>query len=39
AFGRVAQGMDVVRAIQQSARDEQRLVPPIAIDVIRRMAG
>jgi len=31
AFGQVTRGMDVVRAIQQSAHKEQRLTPPITI--------
>ena len=31
AFGRVTRGMDVVRAIQRSPADGQRLTPPIAI--------
>ncbi|WP_163997539.1 peptidylprolyl isomerase [Pyxidicoccus caerfyrddinensis] len=31
AFGRVVKGMDVVRAIQQSPRTEQKLTPPIKI--------
>lgn len=36
AFGVVAAGMDVVRAIQQAPHEEQRLTPPIAIRRIRR---
>ncbi len=36
AFGRVTQGMDVVRAIQQSPYEKQRLTPPITIRKIRR---
>ncbi len=36
AFGRVTSGMDVVRAIQQSAHAEQNLTPPIVITEIRR---
>ena len=31
AFGRVTRGMEVVRAIQMSPAEGQRLVPPIAI--------
>lgn len=37
AFGRVVRGMDVVRAIQQSPREGQRLTPVIAISRIRRL--
>lgn len=37
AFGQVTSGMDVVRAIQRSAHEEQRLTPPIAIGrIVRR---
>jgi peptidyl-prolyl cis-trans isomerase A (cyclophilin A) len=36
AFGRVTSGMDVVRHIQQSPYDGQRLTPPITITTIRR---
>ena len=36
AFGHVTGGMDIVRAIQQSAHAEQNLTPPIAIRGIRR---
>ena len=36
AFGRVIRGMDVVRAIQQSPHEGQRLTPPIIIRDIRR---
>ena len=36
AFGQVTRGMDVVRAIQHSAHEEQRLTPPIAIARITR---
>jgi peptidyl-prolyl cis-trans isomerase A (cyclophilin A) len=37
AFGRVTSGMDIVRAIQHSAHEEQRLTPPIAITrIVRR---
>jgi peptidyl-prolyl cis-trans isomerase A (cyclophilin A) len=36
AFGRVIQGMDVVRQIQTARAKDQRLTPPIAIqDIIR----
>lgn len=37
AFGRVLQGMDVVRAIQRSPAREQTLDPPIRITTVRRM--
>ena len=37
AFGRVTRGMDVVRRIQGSAADAQRLTPPITIDRIVRI--
>jgi peptidyl-prolyl cis-trans isomerase A (cyclophilin A) len=36
AFGRVTAGMEVVRAIQRSPRDGQRLTPPVPIVRIRR---
>ncbi|MDQ3549766.1 MAG: peptidylprolyl isomerase [Chloroflexota bacterium] len=36
AFGQVTRGMDVVRAIQQSVHEEQRLTPPIAITRVGR---
>jgi peptidyl-prolyl cis-trans isomerase A (cyclophilin A) len=36
AFGRVIQGMDVVRAIQRSPSDGQQLRPPIRILAVRR---
>lgn len=36
AFGQVTSGMDVVRAIQSSPVDAQRLTPPIAIKRIAR---
>ncbi|MEA2530749.1 MAG: peptidyl-prolyl cis-trans isomerase [Thermomicrobiales bacterium] len=36
AFGQVTAGMDVVRAIQQSPHEEQRLTPPVPITRIRR---
>ncbi len=36
AFGRVVSGMDVVRKIQRSAVNAQRLAPPVAIKSIRR---
>ena len=35
-FGRVVEGMDVVRAIQAGAVEAQRLVVPIEIERIRR---
>jgi peptidyl-prolyl cis-trans isomerase A (cyclophilin A) len=37
AFGHVTAGMDVVRAIQQSPHEEQRLTPPVPIVRIRRV--
>ena len=38
AFGQVVSGMDVVRRIHRSSADErERLTPPIAIVVIRRV--
>jgi peptidyl-prolyl cis-trans isomerase A (cyclophilin A) len=37
AFGRVVRGMDVVRKIQASPREEQRLTPPILIRSVRRL--
>jgi peptidyl-prolyl cis-trans isomerase A (cyclophilin A) len=37
AFGRVVEGMDVVRKIQQSKAEGQRLAPPIAIQRARRI--
>ena len=37
AFGRVTRGMDVVRAIQTSLAEGQRLTPPIAITRIVRI--
>ena len=37
AFGRVVRGMDVVRKIQASPREEQRLTPPIPIRSVRRV--
>ena len=36
AFGRVTRGMDVVRRIQASPCQEQRLTPPVEIRRIRR---
>jgi peptidyl-prolyl cis-trans isomerase A (cyclophilin A) len=36
AFGRVTRGMDVVRKIQASPHEEQRLTPPIRILSLRR---
>jgi peptidyl-prolyl cis-trans isomerase A (cyclophilin A) len=35
-FGRVVRGMDVVRKIQASPREEQRLTPPVRILSVRR---
>ena len=35
AFGQVTRGMDIVRAIQQSPHEEQRLTPPVVIQAIR----
>jgi peptidyl-prolyl cis-trans isomerase A (cyclophilin A) len=37
AFGRVTAGMEVVRAIQQSPQEEQRLTPPVPITRIARV--
>jgi peptidyl-prolyl cis-trans isomerase A (cyclophilin A) len=37
AFGRVVRGMDVVRKIQASPREEQRLTPPISIRSVSRV--
>jgi peptidyl-prolyl cis-trans isomerase A (cyclophilin A) len=37
AFGKVVRGMDVVRKIQASPREEQRLTPPIRIRSARRL--
>ena len=37
AFGKVIEGMDVVRAIQVEPREEQRLSPPIEITKIGRV--
>ena len=37
AFGRVVNGMDVVKKIQASPRVEQRLAPPIRIRSVRRV--
>lgn len=37
AFGRVVSGMDVVRKIQASPREEQRLTPPVRIRSVRRI--
>jgi peptidyl-prolyl cis-trans isomerase A (cyclophilin A) len=37
AFGGVTSGMDVVRAIQQSPHEAQKLTPPVPITRIRRV--
>ena len=37
AFGRVTNGMDVVRSIQRAPREAQRLAPPVRINAIRRV--
>jgi len=37
AFGRVVSGMDVVRKIQASPREEQRLTPPIRMTSVLRI--
>lgn len=37
AFGRVVRGMDVVKRIQMSPYEEQRLTPPVVIRSIRRL--
>jgi peptidyl-prolyl cis-trans isomerase A (cyclophilin A) len=37
AFGRVTNGTDIAKRIQQSTREEQRLSPPIVILRIRRV--
>jgi peptidyl-prolyl cis-trans isomerase A (cyclophilin A) len=37
AFGRVVSGMDVVRRIQQAPAEAQRLAPPVAIVMARRV--
>ncbi len=37
AFGRVVSGMEVVRKIQASPREEQRLTPPVGIRSVRRV--
>jgi peptidyl-prolyl cis-trans isomerase A (cyclophilin A) len=37
AFGRVVQGMDVVRAIQALPAAGQRLTPPVKIVTVRRI--
>lgn len=36
AFGRVVEGMDIVRRVQQSPAEGQRLTPPVAIVRVRR---
>ena len=37
AFGLAIKGLDVIRKIQQSPAEEQRLTPPIRIDRVRRV--
>ncbi len=37
AFGRITRGMDVVKKIQMSPREEQRLTPPVRIRSVRRV--
>ena len=37
AFGRVTRGMDVIRKIQMSSRENQRLTPPVVITKVERM--
>lgn len=39
AFGRVTRGMDVIRKIQMSPREDQRLTPPVVITRVVRKAG
>jgi peptidyl-prolyl cis-trans isomerase A (cyclophilin A) len=39
AFGRVVQGMDVVRAIQALPAQGQQLAPPVRIITVRRLDG
>ncbi|MYH20016.1 MAG: peptidylprolyl isomerase [Gemmatimonadetes bacterium] len=36
AFGRVTRGMDVIRKIQMSPRENQRLTPPVVITKVER---
>ncbi len=36
AFGRVTRGMDVIRKIQKSPRENQRLTPPVVITSVMR---
>jgi peptidyl-prolyl cis-trans isomerase A (cyclophilin A) len=38
AFGRVVRGMEVVRAIQRAPSQMQKLIPPVKIHSIRRLA-
>ena len=38
AFGRVTRGMDVIRKIQMSPRENQRLTPPVVITRVERTA-
>jgi len=37
AFGRITRGMDVVKKIQMSPHEEQRLAPPVRIRSVRRL--
>lgn len=37
AFGRITRGMDVVKKIQMSPHEEQRLTPPVRIRSVRRL--
>lgn len=37
AFGRITRGMDVVKKIQTSPHDEQRLTPPVRIRSVNRI--
>jgi peptidyl-prolyl cis-trans isomerase A (cyclophilin A) len=39
AFGRVIEGMDVVRRMNAAPADGQQLTPPIPIERIERVAG
>ena len=37
AFGQIMRGMDVVKKIQMSPHEEQRLTPPVGIRSVRRL--